>query len=347
MARKMSAKARAEARKQRDKWKSKRWYTIRAPRFPWDFKNIGETLGESDEHIFGRVYSMTLQEFNGDFTKMHILLKFKVTSCVGQDAITQFIGHEHQNDHVRRQVRRYRGKVDAVVDVVTKDGFLIRMKPMIITQNRIKTSVKQSIRETASETIRTTAAKMTYADLQKIMLSGELEESISKVVKVIYPTKTCVIRKSQLLQEGVENNDGPTLDESHAQEARLEAEMKAKKAALLAAAAEEDASVQDVEDEGEEDSADEQEVVAEETVDEVVEEEATEEAVEGAAEEAPAESSDDDLSTIPGVGPATVTKLQDAGFTSFASLVDAGVEAISEVKGVSAALAEKIISHLS
>lgn len=347
MARKMSAKARAEARKQRDKWKSKRWYTIRAPRFPWDFKNIGETLGESDEHIFGRVYSMTLQEFNGDFTKMHILLKFKVTSCVGQDAITQFIGHEHQNDHVRRQVRRYRGKVDAVVDVVTKDGFLIRMKPMIITQNRIKTSVKQSIRETASETIRTTAAKMTYADLQKIMLSGELEESISKVVKVIYPTKTCVIRKSQLLQEGVENNDGPTLDEIHAQEARLEAEMKAKKAALLAAAAEEDASVQDVEDEGEEDSADEQEVVAEETVDEVVEEEATEEAVEGAAEEAPAESSDDDLSTIPGVGPATVTKLQDAGFTSFASLVDAGVEAISEVKGVSAALAEKIISHLS
>ena len=347
MARKMSAKARAEARKQRDKWKSKRWYTIRAPRFPWDFKNIGETLGESDEHIFGRVYSMTLQEFNGDFTKMHILLKFKVTSCVGQDAITQFIGHEHQNDHVRRQVRRYRGKVDAVVDVVTKDGFLIRMKPMIITQNRIKTSVKQSIRETASETIRTTAAKMTYADLQKIMLSGELEESISKVVKVIYPTKTCVIRKSQLLQEGVENNDGPTLDEIHAQEARLEAEMKAKKAALLAAAAEEDASVQDVEDEGEEDSADEQEVVAEETVDEIVEEEATEEEVVGSAEEAPAEASDDDLSTIPGVGPATVTKLQDAGFTSFASLVDAGVEAISEVKGVSAALAEKIISHLS
>ena len=340
----MSAKARAEARKQRDKWKSKRWYTNRAPRFPWDFKNIGETLGESDEHIFGRVYSMTLQEFNGDFTKMHILLKFKVTSCVGQDAITQFIGHEHQNDHVRRQVRRYRGKVDAVVDVVTKDGFLIRMKPMIITQNRIKTSVKQSIRETASETIRTTAAKMTYADLQKIMLSGELEESISKVVKVIYPTKTCVIRKSQLLQEGVENNDGPTLDEIHAQEARLEAEMKAKKAALLAAAAaEEDAPDQDVEDEGEEDSADEQEVVAEETVDEVVEEEATEEA----PAEAPAESSDDDLSTIPGVGPATVTKLQDAGFTSFASLLDAGVEGISEIKGVSAALAEKIIAHLS
>ena len=46
------------------------------------------------------------------------------------------------------------------------------------------------------------------------------------------------------------------------------------------------------------------------------------------------------------IGPATVTKLQDAGFTSFASLLDR-VEGISEVKGVSAALAEKIIAHLS
>ena len=51
MAKKISVKARAAARKQRDKWKNKIWYTIRAPRTPWDFKKIGETLGESDEHI--------------------------------------------------------------------------------------------------------------------------------------------------------------------------------------------------------------------------------------------------------------------------------------------------------
>ena len=41
------AKARAAARKQRDKWKSKRWFTIRAPRQPWQYKIIGETLGET------------------------------------------------------------------------------------------------------------------------------------------------------------------------------------------------------------------------------------------------------------------------------------------------------------
>ena len=60
-----------------DKWKMKRWYTIRAPRHPWDFKRIGETIGESDEHIIGRVYEMTQQEFDGNFSKMHVVMRFR------------------------------------------------------------------------------------------------------------------------------------------------------------------------------------------------------------------------------------------------------------------------------
>ena len=32
-------------------------------------------------------------------------------------------------DHVRRQVRRDRGKIDDTIDVVTEDGFYVRFKP--------------------------------------------------------------------------------------------------------------------------------------------------------------------------------------------------------------------------
>ncbi len=241
-AKKVSAKARAAARKQRDKWKMKRWYTIRAPRHPWDFKNIGETLGESDEHIIGRVYQMTLQEFNGDFTKMHVILKFRVKECVGQDALTTFVGHHHQTDHTRRQIRRYRGKIDDVVDVVTTDGFLVRLKPLTITQKRVQTSVKQVMRSKTREVLIGFASKNTYSKLQQAILGGELEEDIRKAIKPIYPIRSVAIRKSQLLQEGVVVEKGPTLDEIHAEEARQESELKAKKAAAIAAAMEEEES---------------------------------------------------------------------------------------------------------
>ncbi|RJU88973.1 MAG: hypothetical protein DWC07_06970 [Candidatus Poseidoniales archaeon] len=249
MAKKISAKARAAARKQRDKWKMKRWYTIRAPRHPWNFLKIGETLGESDGHIVGRVYEMTQQEFNGDFSKMHVILRFRVHECVGQDALTTFIGHHHQTDHTRRQIRRYRGKVDDVVDVVTTDGYLVRVKPLIITTQRVQTSVKQDMRTRCREIIIAFAAKSTYAQVQTAILDGTLEEDIRKGVKPIYPVRSVAIQKSQLLQEGVVVQSGPTLDEIHSQEQREDAELKAKKAAALAAAmAEEDADADDEEE---------------------------------------------------------------------------------------------------
>lgn len=266
MAKKVTAKARAAARKQRDKWKNKRWYTIRAPRHPWDFKKIGETLGESDDFILGRIYTMTQQEFSGDFTKLHVILKFKVRECVGQDALTQFIGHEHQSDHVRRQIRRYRGKIEDVVDVVTNDGFLIRLKPLIITQQRVQTSVKHALRLKCREMILGFSAKNTYAQLQEGLMNGSLEDEIQKVAKTIYPLRSVAIRKSQLLQEGVIVDKGPTLDEIHAEEARVAAELKAKKAALLAQAmAEEESSYDNEIDEEAEDVADEEPAQAEQS----------------------------------------------------------------------------------
>ena len=292
MAKKVSAKARAAARKQRDKWKLKRWYTIRAPRHPWDFKRIGETLGESDEHIIGRVYEMTQQEFDGNFSKMHVVMRFRVTECVGQDALTTFIGHHHQTDHTRRQIRRYRGKVDDVIDVVTTDGYLVRMKPLIITQQRVQTSVKQDMRTRTRDIIIAFCAKNTYSDVQRALLDGKLEEEIEKGVKSIYPVRSVAIRKSQLLQEGVVASDGPTLDEIHAQEERQAAELKAKKAAALAAAmAEEEA---DGDGDGTEDGDAEEEVAEAEPAAEPA---ATEDAP-PAEEAAPAEDASADYDSM-------------------------------------------------
>ena len=304
MAKKMSAKARAAARKQRDKWKTKRWYTIRAPRHPWNYQNIGETIGESDEHIIGRIYEMTQQEFNGDFTKMHVMLRFRVSETVGQDALTTFVGHHHQTNHIRRQIRRYRGKIDDVLDVVTEDGYLVRIKPLIITQKRVQTSVKQSIRAKTRDVLHGFVAKTTYDGLQVAMLDGSLENEIQNQIKSIYPCRSVVIRKSQLLQEGVTMDHGPTLDEIHAEEARKEAEIKAKKAAALAEAmAEEEA-------EGDDDAADNSDDDVAEEVAEAEEAQAEEEAVEEEApeEEAPAEeeaSGDVDYSSM------TVAQLKD------------------------------------
>jgi len=212
------ASARAAARKQRDKWKAKRWYTIRAPRTPWSFRVIGETLAEEPSQLIGRNYEIIQNELDGDFSKMHVKVVFKVKDVLGNDAITEFVGHELLKDHVRRQVRRDRGKIDDTIDVVTEDGYYIRFKPLMISRARIKSSQKQKMRTIARDIILTTGATSTWFSLQTATLDGSLENKIKEAVSKIQPVRTVVIRRTQLIQSGVLVEDGPTLDEIHAQE---------------------------------------------------------------------------------------------------------------------------------
>ena len=220
------ASARAAARKQRDKWKAKRWYTIRAPRTPWSFRVIGETLAEEPSQLIGRNYEVIQNELDGDFSKMHVKVVFKVTDVLGNDAITEFVGHELLKDHVRRQVRRDRGKIDDTIDVVTEDGFYVRFKPLMISRARIKSSQKQQMRTIARDIILTTGATSTWFKLQAATLDGTLENKIKEAVSKIQPVRTVVIRRTQLIQSGVLVEEGPTLDEIHAQEKEQELEVK-------------------------------------------------------------------------------------------------------------------------
>ena len=212
------AAARAAARKQRDKWKSKRWYTIRAPRHPWAFKVIGETIAEDEAMLIGRNYEILQNELDGDFSKMHVKVQFRITSVVGGDALTEYIGHEMLKDHIRRQVRRDRGKVDDTVDIVTEDGFYVRVKPLLISRNRIKGSQKQEMRTLAREVILKTGATTTWIDLQKSTLDGTLEAKIREAVSIIQPVRGVMIRRTQLIQTGVVTQDGLTLEEIRNQE---------------------------------------------------------------------------------------------------------------------------------
>ena len=231
------AVSRAAARKQKDKWKAKRWYTIRAPRNPWSFKVIGETLAEDDSLVLGRHYELMQNELDGDFSKMHVKIRFNVTEVVNKDALTEFIGYDLMKDHVRRLVRRERGKIDDTVDLVSKDGFYIRFKPLIISRARIKASQKQQMRTIARNVILRVGASSTWLDIQKSLFDGTLENTIKDEVIKIQPVKNLLFRRVQLLQTGVFVDEGPTLDEIHDLEKSKEKVVEQENDVLVAAEA--------------------------------------------------------------------------------------------------------------
>ncbi len=197
----MAQKQRAAVKKVKDKWRAKEWYKIYAPEM---FSNmqLGETPADSADGVLGRITEATVQDLTGDFSKMHIKIKFKVHDVRGLDAHTMFFGHDLTSDYVRRLTRRKRTKTDAVVDVVTKDGWEIRVKPMAVSEQRIQASQETGVRTIMGEEVRKAASGVTIGEFVRMLIMGELSKKISDASKVIVPIKRIEIRRSEVTRMG-------------------------------------------------------------------------------------------------------------------------------------------------
>ena len=195
--------SRAEARRTKDKWKSKKWFNIYAPP-AFTSAPIGEGLAEEASMLLGRVSEITMQEINGDFAQMHVKLRFKVNDIRGQDAHTVFVGHDLTSDYVRRQTRRKHSKMDVAKDLVTKDGWSMVIKPLAISDLRIKSSQQTAIRTILENSIVELGTKHTLGEITKMIVNGELSKEFTNAVKAIYPVKRIEIRRSDVLERKFE-----------------------------------------------------------------------------------------------------------------------------------------------
>ena len=193
--------ARASARKVKDKWKAKGWYSLLAPEM-FNRQVIGETPAEEPTKVMNRVTEVTVQDLTGDFSKMHIKLMFRVHDVRGLEAHTVFVGHDMTSDYIRRLTRRKRTRTDAVVDAATKDGWTLRVKPMAITDRRIQGSKQRAIRAIMGKVITTVAARSTVGDFVRVVISGELAKEIATGCKPVHPISRVEVRKSEVITAG-------------------------------------------------------------------------------------------------------------------------------------------------
>lgn len=194
-------KTKGTSRRIKDKWKAKEWYKVQAPRM-FNEIEIGETPAAEPELLIGRTAEVTVQDLTGDFSKMHIKLKFRITSVDGLNAKTTFIGHDLTSDYVRRLTRRKKTKTDHVVDIITKDGFKVRVKTMSVAERRIQTTQEEAIRRIEAETLMKMGEEMTVSEIVKSIISGDMAKDLAKACRVIIPIKRIEIRKTEVISAG-------------------------------------------------------------------------------------------------------------------------------------------------
>lgn len=197
----MAQKARATAKKVKDRWRAKEWYKVYAPDM-FSRMQLGETPADGPDNVMGRITEATVQDLTGDFSKMHIKLKFKVHDVRGLDAHTMFAGHDLTSDYVRRLTRRKRTKTDTVVEVTTKDGWGVVIKPMAVSEQRIQASQETAVRHIMDEEIKRVAAGVTIGELVRMLIMGDLSKAVSEASRKIVPIKRIEIRRSEVISLG-------------------------------------------------------------------------------------------------------------------------------------------------
>ncbi len=194
------SKGRAASRS-KDKWKSKIWYDIMAPDM-FNRQKVAETLADEPEKLIGRVAKVTVQDITGDFSKMHIKMSFKINDVRGTEAHTYFIGHDMTSDYVRRMTRRRKSKIDTIVDAKTRDDFIIRLKPLAISNRRVRSSQQSAIRLAMENVIGEFTTNKNLDEVVKAIISGQLAKQAAVACKPIQPLQRVEIRKSEVLKAG-------------------------------------------------------------------------------------------------------------------------------------------------
>jgi small subunit ribosomal protein S3Ae len=190
----------SKSKRVRDKWRGKAWYMVVAPPF---FGNVelGSLPAEEPEQLIGRVVEATLYDITSDFSHQYLKMFFQINEIDGKTAHTLFKGHEYSRDYLRSLVRRRTTKVDGLFNIITKDGYKLRVAVSALTLSRIKTSQEKLIRNMMDETVKEKAAALTLDQFVQEMVLGKIASDVYNKAKKVAPLRHVGIRKSKLIAQ--------------------------------------------------------------------------------------------------------------------------------------------------
>jgi len=183
-----------------DARKAKQWYKVVSPEM-FGRAPFGETIANDPERLVGRVIETTLGDLTNNFSKQNTKLKFRVDRVAGDSAYTKFLVHEMTTDYVRSLVKRRTSRIDSIVDVITTDGYQVRVKPSCFTVKRARANQVKSIRELSKRVVLEKSKTLDMNQLIQDVVNGKMSLDIYKEAKMIYPLRRVEVRKTEIRTE--------------------------------------------------------------------------------------------------------------------------------------------------
>ena len=184
----------------KDKWREKRWITVNAPD---SFNNvpIAYVPITDDENALGRVIEVTLYDIlKGDPSQHQYKIYFQINKVDGEKASTIFKRFEYSKEFLRSLVRRGSSKINFVIDIKTKDGYIFRIKVIALTHRQLNTSRKHALRLIARDVINNTVPQMTIDQFVQATCYSKINSDIMAAFKKVIRVRHVGLEKVKLIR---------------------------------------------------------------------------------------------------------------------------------------------------
>ncbi|MBT5200470.1 MAG: 30S ribosomal protein S3ae [Thaumarchaeota archaeon] len=184
----------------KDKWREKRWVTVNAPD---SFNNvpIAYVPITDDENAAGRVLEVTLYDIlKGDPSQHQYKIYFQINKVDGDKATTIFKRYEYSKEFLRSLVRRGSSKINFIIDIKTKDGYVFRIKVLALTHRQLNTSRQHALRVIARDVINKTIPEMTIDQFVQATCYSKINSDIMAAFKKVIRVRHVGLEKVKLIR---------------------------------------------------------------------------------------------------------------------------------------------------
>ncbi len=184
----------------KDKWREKRWITVNAPE-SFNVVPIAYIPITDDEKAIGRVLEVTLYDIlKGDPSQHQYKIYFQIDKVNGDKASTIFKGFEYSKEFLRSLVRRGSSKINFIIDIKTKDGYIFRVKVIALTHRQLNTSRKHALRLIIRDVINKTVPEMTVDQFVQATCYSKINSDIMAAFKKVIRVRHVGLEKVKLIR---------------------------------------------------------------------------------------------------------------------------------------------------
>ena len=184
----------------KDKWREKRWITVNAPE-SFNVVPIAYVPITDDKNAIGRVLEVTLYDIlKGDPSQHQYKMYFQIDKVDGEKASTIFKRFEYSKEFLRSLVRRGSSKINFIMDIKTKDGYIFRVKVIALTYRPLNTSRQHALRLIVRDVINKTVPEMTVDQFVQATCYSKINSDIMSAFKKVIRVRHVGLEKVKLIR---------------------------------------------------------------------------------------------------------------------------------------------------